>query len=417
MKKYLKFVLLLGLSIVFLSGCLNDLVTPTNELNQSENESGSTVVNQSGDSGAAGSNNSETETGGASVGKGTLEIYLTDAPGDYQEVNIELSKIEGHIAVEGEEGYWVSLTEWPTGYPLNLLELEGSSLLLASLELEPHQYTQLRLFLNTEASLVVAGEEGPLTVPLEIPSSLSSGIKLNHPFEIVEGMITKLTIDFDAQKSVIQTGNGGYKMKPVISLSSETYSSGEVLEGVGKVFGSVTLYDSASLSLVGIAEAEVELTGGVYYFTNKTVTLADGSFILLEVPAGNYTLTVYTEGYGNYQENIEVIADSGTVINVVFLTEEPGGISGGVLDSISGEYISGAEVIATLSGGSNYSFESSTETDQEGDFLITNLPVGSYHLTISADGYAPYETDSGEEVQVSPGEIIDIGDIGLTKIP
>jgi hypothetical protein len=126
---------------------------------------------------------------------------------------------------------------------------------------------------------------------------------------------------------------------------------------------------------------------------------------------------VYKEGYGNYQENIEVIADSGTVVDVVFLAEEPGGISGGVLDSISGESLSGAEVIATLSGGSNYNFESATETDQEGDFLITNLPVGSYHLTISAAGYAPYETDSGEEVQVSPGEIVDIGDIGLTKIP
>ena len=114
-------------------------------------------------------------------------------------------------------------------------------------------------------------------------------------------MVTKLTIDFDAQKSVIRTGNGQYKMKPVISLSSETYSPTEIPEGVGKVFGSVTLYDSANLSLVAIEEAEVELTGGTYLFTNKTVTLADGSFILLEVPAGNYVLKVYAEGYGNYQ--------------------------------------------------------------------------------------------------------------------
>jgi hypothetical protein len=127
------------------------------------------------------------------------------------------------------------------------------------------------------------------------------GIKLNHPFEITEGMVTKLTIDFDAQKSVIRTGNGQYKMKPVISLSSETYSPAEIPEGVGKVFGSVTLYDSANLSLVAIEEAEVELTGGTYLFTNNTVTLADGSFILLEVPAGNYVLKVYAEGYGNYQ--------------------------------------------------------------------------------------------------------------------
>lgn len=216
MKKYFKFILILSFCLIFITGCLKDIVIPDNESSQNNNT------------------NEENSSGGE---KGILKIYLTDAPGDYLAVNINLSRIEGHIAVDGEEeegaAPWQVLMEWPDGYPVDLIKLEDFSLLLGSLELTPNKYTQLRLFLKEEASLIIEGEEGEEVIePLEIPSSLQTGIKLNHPFEIIEGNITEITIDFDAQKSIIQTGNGKHKMKPVISLSSETYSSDEVSEVV-----------------------------------------------------------------------------------------------------------------------------------------------------------------------------------------
>jgi len=34
----------------------------------------------------------------------------------------------------------------------------------------------------------------------------------------VDGEETVLTIDFDAEKSIIKTGNGNYKLKPVIKI-------------------------------------------------------------------------------------------------------------------------------------------------------------------------------------------------------
>ena len=232
MKKYFKFVLLLGISLIFLAGCVSDLVVPENDLNSPETE---------------GSSNYENPVEGLGTGKGTLKIYLTDAPGDYKEVNINISRIEGHIAVEDEEGYWEVLMEWPDGLEVDLIELEDVSILLASLELEPNKYTQLRLFLmggEGDAWLVLEGSEGPegptSTELLEIPSVYQTGIKLNRPFEIVAGSITKLTIDFDAEKSVIKTGNGKYKMKPVIHVTSEIYSEGEEpTEGLGSVYGTV----------------------------------------------------------------------------------------------------------------------------------------------------------------------------------
>jgi hypothetical protein len=404
MKKYFKFVLLLGVSLIFLTGCVSDLVVPENDLNSPATEGSSTYENPAG---------------GLGTGKGTLKIYLTDAPGDYKEVYINISKIEGHIASDGEEeeGYWEILKEWSGGLPVDLIELEDVSMLLASLELEPNKYTQLRIFLNGDASLVLEGEEGldglTETIPLEIPSSANTGIKLNRPFEIVEGMITKLTIDFDAEKSVIKTGNGKYKMKPVISLSSETYSTGEVPGGVGSVSGTVSYYDSQILALTGIGGASIELSGGAYIFANTTTTSTEepiGEFSLLDVPAGSYTLNIYAEGYDDYSQNIEVIVDADTVVDVVFLAEEPGGISGSVVDSGTTLAIKGATVSVELVS-LIYSFDSFTETDTEGNFSIEQLPVGNYNLTVSADGYSFYS--HAVEIAVTAGDTIEIGVIGL----
>ncbi len=407
MKKYFKFVLLLGISLIFLTGCVSDLLVPESDLNSEVPENDSFLPIQ------------EDELG---IEKGTLKIYLTDAPGDYREVNINISRIEGHIAGDGEEGEdkgsWEVLKEWSGGLEVDLIKLEDVSILLASLELEPNKYTQLRIFLNGDASLVLEGEEGPdgptVTVPLEIPSSVNTGIKLNRPFEIIAGMITKLTIDFDAEKSVVKTGNGKYKMKPVISLSSETYSIGEVPGGVGSVSGSVSYYESANLALLGIGGANIELTGGAYIFANTTTTSGEGEFSLINVPAGTYTLNVFAEGYDDYSESVIVANGENTVVDVVFLVEEPGGISGSVVDLITTLAIEGATVTVTLAGGSTYSFDSFTETDTEGSFSIEQLPVGSYDLTVSADGYDEYNDATPGGIAVTTGVINNIGVIGLS---
>ncbi|GAH48156.1 unnamed protein product, partial [marine sediment metagenome] len=71
MKKYFVILFLLIFAI-FISGCMGLLTTPGED--------------------------------SIAPGKGRLEIYLTDAPGDYEEVNIIIYKIEGHIAVDGDEG-------------------------------------------------------------------------------------------------------------------------------------------------------------------------------------------------------------------------------------------------------------------------------------------------------------------------
>jgi len=212
MKKNFVFILVLLFLTVFISGCINILPT--------------------------------LEDDSIAPGKGRLKIYLTDSSGDYKAndpetysaVYITISRIEAHIAGdnegdnEGVEGYWTILKEWDEGdisakIDLIILKEEGISLLLTENELIPNKYTQLRLFV-TKASVLIETkskenkliEVGTNGEPLEIPSVYQTGIKLIHPFEIIEGETTELTIDFDAEKSIIKTGNGRYILKPTIKV-------------------------------------------------------------------------------------------------------------------------------------------------------------------------------------------------------
>jgi hypothetical protein len=387
-KRYFVILFLLALAI-FISGCIGILTTPGED--------------------------------SITPGKGRLEIYLTDDPGDYEEVNIFISKIEGHIAVEVEENEedWEVLMEWTDGLLVDLTELEDVSILLASLELEPNKYTQLRLFLKIDDdkdAWLILNDEDFTEVPLVIPSVYHTGIKLIHPFEIWEGEITKLTIDFDAEKSVVKTGNGEYKLKPVIKVTSETYSEGELPTGL--VFGTVSYYDSLIPELIGIGGAIVSLSGGEYIFGNTTTTSGEvgleGTFSLDNVPVGNYTLNVNVDGFDDYSESIEVIGGSDTEVNVVFLLKEPGTISGIVLeDSEIGPRppISGATVSVSLSGGV-YIFNKSELTDEDGLFFIEQLPVGTYTLIASAEDYIDH-TENG--IEVTEGEATNIN-IELIKM-
>lgn len=294
MKKYFIILVLLTLAI-FISGCIGLLTTP-------------------GDDSIA-------------PGRGRLEIYLTDAPGDYLEVNITISKIEAHIAGGGEEP-WQILKEWDVGDELevDLKKVEDVSILLASLELVPNKYTQLRIFLKDdedEDAWLILNDEYSTEVPLVIPSVYQTGIKLIHPFEIIEGEITKLTIDFDAEKSVVKTDTGEYELKPVIKVTSEIYLEADI--DTGSVSGTV-YYVGGDSELIVIEGASVSFTlyGGEYIFTTSIVTEQDGSFFIEQLPIGTYILKVSAEDYIDHtQDEIEVTKDEITDDIDIVLTRIP----------------------------------------------------------------------------------------------
>ena len=319
MKKYFIVVLVLLVTVIYLSGCFYNLVIPESDLNSEDTENG--VV----------------------PGKGTLKIYLTDvlekndAYDNYDAILISISRIEAHFVeayVEPQDagvvsgsikGNWQVIVEWDEGFEVDLLELGGKSIFLASALLPSGKYTQLRIFLKDPAIIVVNGEENNLYVvnveELDIPSVEQTGIKLNHPFEIILGQITELTLDFDAEQSIIKTGNGEYKLKPVIGIIS-SYSPDEDELYFGSITGLVyELYDTDEK--VGIEDASVEIEGLTlpYGGTHGEIAYSDsdGYYTIFDIPFGVYKVTASADYYTESFQNI--IIDSEEVITVDFELE------------------------------------------------------------------------------------------------
>ena len=65
---------------------------------------------------------------------------------------------------------------------------------------------------------------------LTVPIGMQSGLKLNHEFAIEGGDLFKITLDFDAARSVHLTGNGRHMLRPVIGTMAHVVSGG--LRGV-----------------------------------------------------------------------------------------------------------------------------------------------------------------------------------------
>ena len=324
MKKYFKFVLLLGISLIFITGCVIDLVVPESDLDSAVTEDDSSPP---------------TQEDGVVPGKGTLKIYLTDAlekndvPDTYDAILISISRIEAHFvendveplgtedAGESKKGNWQVIADWSEegGFEVDLIALEGKSIFLASELLPSGKYTQLRVFLEGHATIVVNGEP----YPLNIPSVGQTGIKLIHQFEMIPDRITKLTLDFDAEKSIIETGNGKYKLKPVIGIISS--SQDEVVSYFGSITGKVYGLDEPGVIAGVIGGALVEIEGvtlpyGETYGPVTTLTdLDNGSYIISNIPIGVYKVTASADEYIESFQNI--IIDSEEVITVDFELE------------------------------------------------------------------------------------------------
>lgn len=151
--------------------------------------------------------------GGSTQPNTGFEMRMTDAPGDYDQVNVEITGAEVHSDVNG----WTKLNVKAGIY--NLLDLtNGKDTLIASGQVAVGTVSQIRLYLGSNNSVAFKGN----TYPLKTPSGQQSGLKLQVNATLTAGINYSMLLDFDADKSIVQTGDGKFLLKPVIRVVNKS---------------------------------------------------------------------------------------------------------------------------------------------------------------------------------------------------
>ncbi len=224
---------------------------------------------------------------------GTLKVMMIDSPANYSQVNIVIDSVQAHIGISDSTSGWFTLNNKPATY--NLLQLvNGANAVIGESNLQAGNYTQLRLYVGSGSNLVMNGQSYALTTP----SGSQSGIKLNLDATIQPGIAYLLTIDFDANRSIVPTGspfNPKFILKPVIRVVA-TATTGIIAGSVSPVLSAnvwaLTSADSVSTSTDINGGFKIQyLTPGSYsvYISPQDTTYKDTTISNVSVTASNTT--------------------------------------------------------------------------------------------------------------------------------
>lgn len=196
------------------------------------------------------------------TGTSLVTFKLTDAPGPFDEVNVDITGLQviindSIVKLEVEQGVY------------NLLDfVNGKDTLLVKDEIPSGKLSQVRLILGPDNSIKI----GENTYELKTPSAQQSGLKLNVHADFLQGVAYEYTIDFDAARSVVETGNGKYILKPVLRVFTNSVSG--AIKGVIRPI-------EAKPEVAVIDEADDTIS----------TVLADpatGNFMFMGIEAGTY---------------------------------------------------------------------------------------------------------------------------------
>ncbi len=162
--------------------------------------------------------------GSGSAGTGTLNVGLTDAPGDFDAVYVTIDRVAVHRADESNESNasWITVADVNGTYDLLKLQ-NGTTEALGIKTIPAAKYTQMRLILSAESNdstmypygnfVVINGMAYELTVP-------SMVIKENNNFVMANDGNMTMTIDFDANRSV-HAADDKWMLKPVLHVKTK----------------------------------------------------------------------------------------------------------------------------------------------------------------------------------------------------
>lgn len=149
-----------------------------------------------------------------SKGSARLTLRLTDSPALYDKVNIDI--IGANAIIEDS----IIKLDVHTGI-YNLLDfVNGKDTLIVDQQVPSGMLSQVRLILGDNNTVLTSTGQ----YDMKTPSAQQSGLKLNVHTSITQGIAYEYVIDFDAARSIVRTGNGGFILKPVLKVAVKAVS-------------------------------------------------------------------------------------------------------------------------------------------------------------------------------------------------
>ncbi|HKE33380.1 MAG TPA: DUF4382 domain-containing protein [Candidatus Angelobacter sp.] len=202
---------------------------------------------------------------------------------------------------------WIDLTPNLKQSPMqiDLLGQANNQCFLATLgstsEIQPGTFQQIRIMLaannatvsgnkcGSAANCVMLNSNPSTPQTLQLSSESQTGIKIpsgqiaGGGFVVAAGQTKDLDIDFNACESIVQEGNGQFRLKPVLRAGEVSLTSSSIN---GKVVDSATSQPiSGGTTVVALEQKD---SSGVDRVIMETTADSSGGFVFCPVPAGTY---------------------------------------------------------------------------------------------------------------------------------
>jgi hypothetical protein len=287
---------------------------------------------------------------------GTVNVSMSDPPscmppnGQFVHVYVTVRSVQAHIsatATDSSSG-WQELAPQLASAPMqiDLFSKPQTTCILAQLgsaSLPAGSYQQIRLLLvsNTPAASDVvpatnacAGNgfncavlEDSTIHELELSSQANTGLKIppgqivGGPLQVTAGQSVDLNIDFNACASIVQEGNGKFRLKPTLTAGQVSANNTGIS---GKVVDSITKAPIAGN--VQVAIEQLDPASGIDRILMQTVADGNGNFNFCPLPTGTFDIVVVGIGPANVPYNATTVLSvpNGTNLGTIPLIAEVG---------------------------------------------------------------------------------------------
>ncbi|HCX21550.1 MAG TPA: hypothetical protein DHN29_06520, partial [Cytophagales bacterium] len=236
---------------------------------------------------------------GSELGK--LKLFMTDAPYPIDSIESAYVRIT-EILMKYESGDARDFVLTDSIMVINIFELRnGVTETLTDTLINPGTVSGFSLIID---SAVINLKDGR-AFDLKVPSGAQSGVKvkLSSDLEIIADEEVNVLLDFDLSKSFVPKGNdnnpngiNGFNFKPVLRAIN--------LAEAGLITGQI--FDASDNQTIEGVTITLNDSDGEFYAS--TFSEVSGSYALMGIDPGTYTLVIEKEGYILQEQSVTIIA-------------------------------------------------------------------------------------------------------------